>query len=77
MRALGLEPRTYALKVRNDNELTTCQNSTYENDTSNLSKNLSSLLEAYHDLVAVVKAWPDFPANIKEAIVMLLGNKRD
>jgi hypothetical protein len=73
VRALGFEPRTYALKVRNDNQLKSCQNSTYENGTNNLSENLSSLLEAYSELEVVVKAWPNLPANVKKAILMLLG----
>ena len=44
-----------------------------ENPKNDSAKNSAFMLEEYHDLQVVVKSWPNLPANVKKAIVMLLG----
>ena len=76
MRALGLEPRTYGLKVRKTENVTDLKATSYkslENHlTANLTENDNTIQQ---NLAKIINRWPSLPSNIKAAIMVLIGGE--
>jgi len=74
MRVLGLEPKTYGLKVSKLENLTALESTGYnppENHlTANLTENATTIQQ---DLAKIINRWPSLPPNIKAAIMVLIG----
>lgn len=74
MRVLGLEPRTYGLKSRKPENLTSLKTTTYTPpknlSTANSTENSAKIRE---DLAKVINRWPLLLPNVKAAIMVLIG----
>jgi hypothetical protein len=74
MRALGLEPRTYGLKVRKTENITNLKATSYNTPKNHLTANLTENDNTIHqNLTKIINRWPSLPPNIRAAIVVLIG----
>jgi hypothetical protein len=68
---LGLEPRTYGLKVRSPGPATTEPATTYDNPEKTLSPLLSLNPQNDPDLMAVLNAWPKLGNTARRTLAAL------
>jgi len=69
---LGLEPKTYGLKVRSRDSATNDVAITSDFIAERLGVLLGALGPSFDGLAAVVKAWPTLPEPIRRAIVAMV-----
>ena len=71
MGALGLEPRTYALKGRCLNDVSAVNKRLTGVEQADFAIYLANLLQKHPALEQVIPVWPDLPEHIKQAITTL------
>ena len=72
VRLLGLEPRTYGLKVRRGRDASAEREGVYGDRRNNSADCLALLRQENPELAAVVEAWEALPAAIQAAIVAMV-----
>ena len=77
MRPLGLEPKTYGLKVRPAVPPTPDAANTSGDADSVLADCLAFLAEKMPDLAAVIEAWPTLPDPIRTGILAMVQATMD
>ncbi|MGD8785919.1 MAG: hypothetical protein PVJ60_00720 [Phycisphaerales bacterium] len=78
MRVLGLEPKTYGLKVSKPENLTVVKSTSYNTPKNHLTVNLTENDNTIQqNLVKINNRWPSLPPNIKAAIMVLIGDIED
>ncbi len=78
MRVLGLEPKTYGLKVSKLEKLTPLESRSYKPPGNRFTVNLTENNDTIQrDLTKIINRWPSLPPNIKAAIMTLIGGDED
>jgi hypothetical protein len=72
VRLLGLEPKTYGLKVRTTVSDTLSEQTTSGDSQNDLAFCLALLERESTDLAAIVRAWPNLPEAIKAGILAMI-----
>ena len=76
MGALGLEPRTYGLKVRKAENVTHSKTTTYNTPENHLTVNLTGNDNAdLRDLQKLINCWHSLPQHIKNSIKLLIDGE--
>jgi hypothetical protein len=71
---LGLEPKTYGLKKRKLENLTSLESTSYKPSENHFTTNLTENNDAIQqDLTKIINRWSSLPPNIKAAIMVLIG----
>ena len=77
MGALGLEPRTYALKGRLPEFLSTLESKVYSSPENHLTVNLTkNPAKIQQDLAKIINRWASLPQSIQTAIMVLIGGDK-
>ena len=69
---MGLEPRTYGLKVRHRPDATSCHTTSSDDSDPALAPCLATIKKTCPRLAAVVDAWPDLLEPIRAAILAMI-----
>jgi hypothetical protein len=74
MRVLGLEPRTYGLKVRKTENVTDLKATSYNTLENHLTANLTENDKIIQqNLAKIINRWSCLPENVRHAIMILIG----
>jgi hypothetical protein len=73
MRLLGLEPKTYGLKVRSDDSPTIANESTYDYSQNDLASCLALLAQTRPELAKVVEAWDTLPDAVRAGMIAMVN----
>ena len=73
MGALGLEPRTYALKGRCGNDVSAVNKGLTGIEQADFAIYLATMLQKHPELAHVLSAWGELPDHIKQTIETLVG----
>jgi len=76
VRLLGLEPRTYGLKVRRGRDASAERDGVYGDRRNNSADCLALLRQEKPELAEVVEAWEALPAAIRAAILAMVVASR-
>ena len=74
MGALGLEPRTYVLKGRCENDISAVNKGLTETEQSDFAICLANLLQEHPELEQIIAVWAELPEHIKQTIETLVGS---
>ena len=72
VRAVGIEPTTYGLKVRRRQDVTSCHATPSDDADSVLALCLATIKETCPRLATVVDTWPELPEPIRAAILAMV-----
>ena len=72
MRLLGLEPKTYGLKVRRASDASCASDTTCNDEPNDLAFCLALLKQTRSDLAAVAEAWDTLPDAVRVGIVAIV-----
>jgi len=73
MGALGLEPRTYALKGRCGNDVSAVNKGLTGIEQDDFAIYLATMLQKHPELEQILSAWGELPDHIKQTIQTLVG----
>lgn len=73
MGALGLEPRTYALKGRCQNDVSVENKGLTDIEQTDFAIYLANLLQKHPELKQIIAVWSELPDHIKQTIETLVG----
>ena len=74
MGAMGLEPRTYALKGRCQNDVSVVNKGLTDIEQADFAIYLANLLQKNPELGQVINIWSELPDHIKQTIETLVGS---
>ena len=72
VRAVGIEPTAYGLKVREDNGVSPAETGSSDNVNSVLASCLAIIRETSPDLATIVAAWHTLPEAVRVGILAMV-----